>query len=170
MSKAPPSALSAARLAAVQALYEIELSGAPADPVLDAFLEGRWRVAGPEDDASLDGTKMVPPDRQLLSDLVGGVHGMGADLDGLLTGHLSQKHDVESLEMLVRIILRSAAFELRERLQVPARVVIGEYLDIARAFFDGKEPGLINGVLDSVTRAVRPGELPDARSKGAGAA
>ena len=66
---------------------------------------------------------------------------------------------VERLEILLRCILRLGTFELMARAQVPARVVISEHVDLADAFFSGREPGMVNGVLDRLARSLRPGEL-----------
>ncbi len=170
VTKPPREALSAARLVAVQALYEIDITDAPADPVLQEFLAGRWRMAGPEDDESPNGSRMTPPDKPLMSDLVGGVRGMWPSLDEVIGRHLSGRHTVDGLETLVRNVLRAGIFELRERLDIPARVVIGEYVDLGRAFFEGREPALINAVLDKAARDLRPGELPEDGRTDAGAA
>lgn len=149
----PPAAphRSAARLAAVQALYEIDLSGASADPVLAEFMARRWRVGG---DAAT-----AAPDPALLDDVVRGVTRRRADIDGMIGPALAGEWTVERLEAVLRAILRAGVYELVARGDVPARVVISEYLDVAHAFFAGNEAALVNGVLDRLARVLRPGEL-----------
>lgn len=153
--------LSAARLAAVQALYEMDLAGAGADPVLEAIMAERWSAAALESDSGDDGDNggFTPPDQDLLKELVAGV---SADLEGVdryLKMALNHPHTVESLETLLRAVLRAAAFEMAKRPQVPAVVVIKEYVDVADAFFDGREPALVNGFLDHLGRELRPAEF-----------
>ena len=80
-------------------------------------------------------------------------------MDGQIGGALSEEWTVDRLETLIRVILRSAVFELNNKPNVPASVVIDEYLDVAHAFFEGPESGLVNGVLDRLARDLRSGEL-----------
>ncbi len=147
---------SAARLAAVQALYEMDMAGAAADPILGAFLENRWRANGKDDAAAL-----VEPDGELLADLVRGVAARRADLDGMIGPALSAKWTVERLEVVLRAILRAGTYELLARSDIPPRVVINEYLEVAHAFFAGTETGLVNGVLDRLARTLRPREMEE---------
>lgn len=155
---APRSApLSAARLAAVQALYEMDLAGAGPDPVLEAILADRWRAASlPEGGEE---TEFTPPDMPLLKEIVAGVAADIASIDRFLKMALNHPHTVESLETLLRAVLRAAAYEMAKRPQVPAVVVIKEYVDVADAFFDGREPALVNGLLDHLARELRPAEF-----------
>jgi len=143
---------SAARLAAVQALYQVAMTGAPAEKVLAEFLEHRMA----ED---LDGLRLAVPDRRLLADLVTGVAAEAEELDDMLAAVLDENWPVERLETLLRVVLRAGAYEVAGRRDVPARVVISEYVDLADAFFGGKEPGLVNGVLDRLARSLRPEEF-----------
>lgn len=142
----------AARLAAVQALYQMELGGGNADQVVAEF--DRHRLG-----KEIDGESFGEVDRKLFADLVRGVAIGCSDLDSMIAACLSEDWKVERLEAVLRAILRAAAFELSERHDVPPRVVITEYVDLADAFFSGKEPALVNGVLDCVARAIRPDEL-----------
>lgn len=146
---------SLARLAAAQALYQIDL--APADPetVLREFLDGRL-------EEEVEGVRLAPADRTLLAELVRGVSAQHGELDDMLAAVLDEDWPVERLEILVRAVLRAGVYELAEHRDIPARVVISEYLDVADAFFDGKEPALVNGVLDRVARALRPEEFEPA--------
>ena len=150
----PRAALSAARLAAVQALYEVDVAGTPADAVVGEFLAERWSRATAE-----VGTEATAPDRELFRLLVLGVAGQLAEVDRAVAGALTGTWTLARLEVLLRAILRAGAFELMVRPAVPARVVITEYLEVAHAFFAGTEPGLVNGVLDRLARTLRPGEL-----------
>lgn len=158
---------SAARLAAVQALYEMDLAGAGPDAVLEEFLQKRWRQdmdeggdgsgedAGPDD----GGDNMVAPDNKWLRELVHGVASQREELDGLIGPALSGEWTVKRLEALLRVILRAGAFELKSKPNVPANVVISEYLDVAHAFFEDNETRLVNGVLDHLARELRAGEF-----------
>ena len=151
----------AARLAAVQAIYEMELAASSADTVLRGFRERRWEsAAGGEVEAG--GRSIRPaqgePDQVLLNELVHGVAERQADLDAMITPALSAEWPLERLEAVLRAILRAGAFELFVRTDVPLRVVITEYVDIAHAFFQGKEPGLVNAVLDRLGRVLRQDE------------
>jgi len=150
-----PTALrrrSVARLAAVQALYQIDLSGAPPAAVIAEFQKHRL---GREQ----DGENYGQADTALFADIVNGVIARQADLDGALSGALTADWPLERLETVLRAVLRAGAYELLARTDVPARVVISEYLDLAHAFFAGKEPGLVNGVLDRIAHMLRPGDL-----------
>ncbi len=140
---------SAARLAAVQALYQAELTGAPVEAVLAEFLALRL---GEE----IDGVSLAGADRGLLDLLVRGVGKERDELDDMLAAVLDENWPVERLETLLRILLRVGALELSRRPEAPVRVVVSEYVDLAGAFFGGKEPGLVNGVLDRLARALRP--------------
>lgn len=154
--------LSAARLAAVQALYEMDVSGAGPDAALEAIMADRWRAVAPADDG--EDAEFTPPDTDLLKELVSGVSGDLPAVDRCLKMALNHPHTVDSLETLLRAVLRAAAFEMEKRLQVPAVVIIKEYVDVADAFFDGREPALVNGFLDNLARQLRPAEFSPSRS------
>lgn len=143
---------SSARLAAVQALYQMELGGSTPDQVLREFLEVRLK----ED---VDGFSLAEADRRLFAELVRGVAAEAQDLDDMLAAVLDEDWPVSRLEPLLLALLRAGAYELSARPGVPARVVISEYLAVADAFFSGKEPALVNGVLDRIARALRPEEF-----------
>lgn len=160
---------SAARLAAVQALYELELVGAETDPVIQGFLEKRWVMdddAGDDDAGDNAGAStLAEPDSELLGCIVRGVWSDRAELDAALGGALAKEWPLERLEALLRAILRAGAFELKSLGEVPPRVVISEYVEVTHAFFDGKQAGLVNGVLDRLARTLRPRELEDDRGE-----
>ncbi len=154
---------SAARLAAVQALYEMDLADAGPDAVLEEFLQKRWRQdsneGGQDGDPDDCGDTMIAPDNKWLGELVHGVTSQREELDGLIGPALSGEWTVKRLEALLRVILRAGVFELKSKPNVPANVVISEYLDVAHAFFEDKETGLVNGVLDHLARKLRAGEF-----------
>lgn len=170
--KAGPGAgkRSAARLAAAQALYEIDITAAPPDPVLIEFMAKRWTVDPETGERLVEGGKkgkgaaLVEPDAALLGELVRGVVARQAELDSRIGPALSGEWTVERLEVLLRSILRAGAFELMAKPDVPAPVVISEYVDVAHAFFAGNEPALVNAVLDRLARTLRPGEMDGAAS------
>lgn len=143
---------SAARLAAAQALYQVEIANAPVEQVLKEFLDHRLGE-------SIDGVLLVEADRDLLCDLVRGVSAQPDAFDDMLAAVLDADWTVERLETLLRVVLRIGAYEMSDRRDVPARVIISEYLDLADAFFGGKEPGLVNGVLDRLAHELRPEEF-----------
>jgi N utilization substance protein B len=141
---------SAARLAAVQALYQIDLSGAGSEDALAMVLAGG---------ATLDETGLAAEaDPQLASIIVRGVSqaSMIERLDQMIDGALAAGWSVPRLEILMRAILRAGVFELLECPEVPPKVVINEYVEVAHAFFDRGEPGMVNGVLDTLARRLRP--------------
>jgi N utilization substance protein B len=156
-AKPDMSRRTAARLAAVQAIYEMEMAERSADAVLRDFAADRWGAAGV--DAEADGPlRRVDPDAAFLGDLVRGTAGRLADIDGMIGPALSAEWPLDRLEAVLRAILRIGAYELFARADVPLRVIISEYVDIAHAFFDVKEAGLVNAVLDRIGRVLRPDE------------
>jgi len=151
---------SAARLAAVQALYEMDVAGADADDVLEEFLQKRWRLGrAVEAPDGGDEEPLTDPDDEWLGDLVHGVATRREELDGFIGPALSGDWTVDRLETLLRVILRAGTYELANKPDVPAAVVITEYLNVSHAFFEGKETNLVNGVLDHLARELRSGEL-----------
>jgi len=147
---------SAARLAAVQALYQIDHSGEPGEQVLEEFL--RFRLGD-----SFDTEQDVAPHKNLFSEIVAGVSAQEPGIDEIISAALSNKWTFERVEIILRAILRAGVYELQARKDTPARVVITEYVDIAHAFYDGQEPGMVNGMLDRISRNLRPGEFSDAK-------
>ena len=143
---------SVARLAAVQALYQIDVSAADPDDVVKEFARDRF-VDG--DGAGLP----MAPDRELFAELVLGACARRAEVDPLVGGALDEGWTLDRLELLLRAVLRCGAFELLGRPDIPAAVVIDEYVEVAGAFFERGEPGLVNGVLDRLAHDLRPAEL-----------
>lgn len=148
-------ARTAARVTAVQALYEIEVGDCDSEAILANFVTQRWPWWG------LDAT-LPPPDEVYLSHLVRGVEAERPELERAIDAALATRLDQAHLEILLRCILLAGAYELRALTETPTKVILNEYINIARAFFSGKEPGLINGVLDALARRYRPerGVLP----------
>jgi len=147
------SARRVARLAAVQALYQLELNpGRGADAVVREFIRERL---GREIDGDLYGEA----DAELFADIVRGVTGDRERLDETVSAALSEEWPLGRLDTILRLILEAGAYELARRPDIPPRVTMSEYVGIAYAFFTGKEPGLANGVLDRLARALRAAEL-----------
>lgn len=147
--------LSAARLAAVQAIYQIDMTGGPADTVVTEFLYHR---GGAELD---EAAPSIETDRAFFAALVRGVAQYRAELDRAIAALLVEDWPLERLEKVMAAILRAGAFELMHRPEVPARVAISEYVDIAHAFLEGKEVGMVNGVLDRLARLRREAEMAE---------
>lgn len=162
---------SAARLAAAQALYLIEITGAAEDDVLRDFLEGRLGGRGVVSRADELGEEveieqpLVEPDPQLFTRVVRGVSERREELDTMIKGALAPGWTLERLEAVLRAVLRAGAFELMAVRDVPPRVAISEYVDVARAFYAGDEPGLVNAVLDRIAHVVRAEDFEDGRRR-----
>ena len=147
------TARSTARLAAVQAIYQIEMTSVPPASVVTEF--NRFPLG---DEASGE-SDFVDADEAMFGELVTGTQSNLSELDAEISKVLSAEWPLERLEMVLRAILRVGAYELAFRIDVPARVVINEYVDIAHPFFAGKEPGMVNGVLDKLAHGIRVTEM-----------
>ena len=143
---------SAARLASVQALYQMEIAGKGLADVIAEF-EAHW--LGRE----IEGHEMKPAEAAFFRSLVEGVIAHQAAIDRLIDESLSKGWPLRRIEAVLRAILRSGAFELLRRKDVPVKVVIREYGDIAAAFYEGEEVGMVSAVLDTMARRARPGDL-----------
>lgn len=141
-------ARSVARLAAVQALYQMEVSSAGAEAVIREFAEHRF-------DRDLDDMALAGADEAFFADLVRGVVANQREVDQAIARRLAQNWRLERIDATVRAILRSGAYELTHRADVPTEVVIDEYVELAKSFFEGPEPGFVNGALDAVAQDVR---------------
>jgi len=140
---------SAARLAAVQSLYQLALDPeATGVGVVDEF---RAHRLGKE----LEGALYHAADEDFFRDIVVGVGERRDELDALIRAHLAKNWRFERLETLICAILRAGAYELAARPDVPTAVVVNEYVDVAKAFYGGDEPGFVNGLLDAIAREVR---------------
>jgi N utilization substance protein B len=138
----------AARLAAVQAIYEIAVTDADADTILDNFLNQRWPRSGAEE-------SLPPPDIRLLTAMLNGVLAALPDLDREIDAILANRRGAERIEVLLRAILRVGAYELMAMETVPTKVILNEYINLAHAFFAGGEPALVNAVLDRLALRYR---------------
>jgi N utilization substance protein B len=141
-------ARSVARLAAVQALYQMEAAGIGAAAVVREFHDHRF-------DRDMDGQTLAGADETFFAELVSGVAEGQVAVDRSVARRLSQGWRLERLDATARAILRCGAFELMERPETPIEVVIDEYMEIAKSFFSGTEPGFINAALDAVARDAR---------------
>ncbi|WP_375458469.1 transcription antitermination factor NusB [uncultured Enterovirga sp.] len=157
---AKPAERSAARLAAVQALYQMEVAGKGVTDVMAEF-ESFWM--GRE----VEGVTFGQAENSFFRALLVGTVEQQRAVDPAVDTALSAGWPLARVEAVLRAILRAGAYELAFRKDVPARVVISEYVDIAHSFYSGDEPGLVNGVLDSVAREARPGELPERSGRAA---
>jgi N utilization substance protein B len=148
----PPVARSAARLGAVQALYQMDLAGTDVGEVLAQFSS---RATGD----AFDEGECGPADFPFLKEVVDGVVREQRTIDPAVDHLLDKSWPLVRLDATLRAILRAAAYEIMFMENVPARVAINEYLDVAHAFFDEQEPKLLNGVLNSLARQRRPDEF-----------
>lgn len=137
-----------ARLAAVQALYQMEMSGAGAEAVIAEFTEHRF-------DRDMEGETLAEADESFFADLVKGVVARQSAIDGAVTRRLASGWRLERIDATLRAILRAGGWELMHRLDVPVEVAIDEYVEIAKSFFEGPEPGFVNGALDGIARDAR---------------
>lgn len=158
MSGATPKLRRQARLSGVQALYQMDLTQATTKPVIYEFLNHRF---GFEDEEG-----MVAADEKFFEELVEGVVLHQDHIDSLLDKQLPEKWPLRRLDMTLRALLRAAIFEVTWRPDVPALVIIDEYVSIASDFFDGKEPGMVNAVLDKIAKSVRATEFGVTSSPG----
>jgi N utilization substance protein B len=153
-SRSRSAPLSAARLAAIQALYQMEMTGTDAADVVAEFRDHRMADAN-------DAAGCQQADTAFFADLVKGVVAGQRRIDPLIDAQLAEGWRLKRIDSTLRAILRAGTYELMEKADVPARVVINEYVDVAHAFFEGDEPKVVNGVLDALARAMRAGEFQD---------
>jgi transcription antitermination protein NusB len=142
-----------ARLAAVQALYQLELNR-EVDPEMVVREFARHRFGH-----GIDGDQYGEADPALFADVVRGVTADLHHLDETISAALTEEWPLPRLDAVLRAILRAGAYELVHRRDVPPRVSISEYTTVAHAFFSGKEPGLANGVLDNIGHRQRGTEM-----------
>jgi N utilization substance protein B len=142
----------AARLAAVQALYQMDLAATPLHEILAQF-ESHW--LGRE----IEGAQFLPAEAAHFRDVVSGVVAEQRKLDPMIDAVLARNWPLKRIETVLRAILRAGAYELECKRDVPARVVVSEYVDVANAFVDREETGMVNAVLDQLARQLRAGEF-----------
>ena len=139
---------SAARLAAVQALYQQEMEGTAVAPLLHEFHHHRLG-------ATIDGVEYADAEVEFFDDLVKGVDARREELDALIAGKLAADWSLNRLDKPMRQILRAGTYELVARADVATGTIISEYVDVAKAFYDPRETGFVNGLLDAVAKDVR---------------
>jgi N utilization substance protein B len=145
----------AARLAAVQALYQMDIAGTPVNDILAEF-ESHW--LGRE----IEGSQYLPAEAAYFRQIVEGVIAAQRRLDPMIDRALAGGWPLKRVETVLRAVLRAGAYELDLRRDVPARVVVSEYVDVANAFLDGDETGMVNAVLDALARSLRTAEFDPA--------
>jgi len=140
---------------AVQALYQIDILGGSADATIMEFLEHRTEIVDDDGETRV----RLEADKALFADLVRGVVREKANIEAALDGSLDSGSGSARLEPLLRAIMKAGIFELQTRSDIPAKVVISEYVHLTDAFFDSREPGLVNAVLDRLARVLREDEV-----------
>jgi N utilization substance protein B len=149
MSQTRSRSRSAARLAAVQALYQHEMEGTPLPRLLKEFHDHRLG-------ATIEDETYYEAERDFFDDLVTGADARRADIDALISERLAEGWSLERLDRPMRALLRAGTYELIARADVPVGSVISEYIDVAHAFYDKRESGFVNGLLDAIAKQARP--------------
>ena len=139
---------SAARLGAVQALYQQEMEGTPLARLLKEFHDHRLG-------AVIEGAQYAEAEQDFFDDIVAGVDARRTNLDDLIADRLADGWSLDRLDRPMRAILRAGTYELVARPDVPVATVISEYVDVAHAFYDKRESGFVNGLLDGIAKEVR---------------
>ena len=142
----------AARLAAVQALYQMDIGGSGINDIFAEF-ESHW--LGNE----VEGEQYLPAEEAFFRDVVAGVVRDQTKLDPLIDDALSKGWPLKRIDAILRAVLRAGSYELEHRLDIPARVVVSEYVDVAHAFVEKDETGMVNAVLDQIARQFRASEF-----------
>ncbi|MDX2209009.1 MAG: transcription antitermination factor NusB [Sphingopyxis sp.] len=143
-------ARSAARLAAVQALYQHEMEGTPLPKLLTEFHHHRLG-------AEIEDAQYAKADGTFFDDVVKGTLARADEIDAAITARLADGWTLDRLDKAMKAILRAGTYELIARADVPRGAVVNEYVDVAKAFFDAREAGFVNGLLDAIGGAVRAG-------------
>ena len=139
---------SAARLAAVQALYQHEMEGTPGPQLIHEFHQHRIG-------AIVEDAEYAEADIPFFDDIVKGALARADEIDAAITAKLASGWTMERLDRTMKAILRAGTYELMARGDVPVGAVVSEYVDVAKAFFDGREAGFANGLLDAIGKEVR---------------
>jgi N utilization substance protein B len=149
MSNGRSRSRSAARLAAVQALYQQEMEGTPVPRLLKEFHDHRLG-------ALIEDAQYLKAERDFFDDIVTGATARSPEIDALIKARLAEGWTLERLDRPMRAILRAGTDELIARADVPVGSVISEYVDVAHAFYDKRESGFVNGLLDAIAKQARP--------------
>jgi transcription antitermination protein NusB len=143
-------ARSAARLAAVQALYQHEMDATPLPKLLTEFHHHRLG-------AEIEDAQYAKADSAFFDDVVKGALARAEEIDAAIIARLAEGWTMERLDKAMKAILRAGTYELMARPDVPRGAVVNEYVDVAKAFFDAREAGFVNGLLDAIGGSVRAG-------------
>lgn len=154
----PVNKRGAARLSAVQALYQMDMTGSKISDVVEEYENLR---IGKE----VDGDEYLEADLGWFRGIVSGVVNEQKQLDPLIHQTLPEDWPLSRIDTLLRSVMRCGAFELKNRKDVPGRVVITEYIEIAKSFFEEDEPRLVNGVLDRIAKEMRPEEFSNGKTE-----
>ena len=139
---------STARLAAVQALYQMEMEATPLPRLLHEFHQHRLG-------ATIGDVTYTDAESDFFDDVVTGADARRDEIDALITGRLAEGWSLARLDKPMKAILRAGSYELLARPDVPTATVISEYIDVAHAFFDKRETGFVNGLLDAIAKSAR---------------
>jgi N utilization substance protein B len=143
---------SAARLAAVQALYQQEMEGTPTNRLIHEFHAHRLG-------ATIGDVTYVDAEESFFDDLVSGTSARLTEIDELIAARLAKGWSLARLDKPMKALLRVGAYELLARADVPVATVISEYVEVAKAFYDKRESGFVNGLLDALAKAARPAQV-----------
>ena len=153
----PANKRGVARLAAVQALYQMDIAGTPVDKIVNEFENVRFTE-------EIDGAQLRDADPAFFRSIIAGVIAEQKTIDPQIHLALTSNWPLTRVDSILRAILRSGCFELMKKKDVPAKVVISEYLDVANAFFEGEVPAVVNGVLNRLASELRPDEMAQSAS------
>jgi len=148
MTKTRSLSRSAARLAAVQALYQQDMEGTPLPRLLKEFHDHRLG-------ATIEDATYHDAERDFFDDIVAGADARRSEIDTLISSRLAEGWTLERLDLPMRAILRAGTYELIARADVPVGSIISEYVDVAHAFYDRRESGFVNGLLDAIAKERR---------------
>lgn len=152
---AKSQARSAARLAAVQALYQQHMESTALARLLDEFHQ--HRLGRTIDEDAFDEAEYADAEVSFFDDVVRGVDARRDEIDAIITGKLANGWSVARLDKTMLQVLRAGTYELLARADVPAAVTINEYVEVAKAFFDDGQAKFVNGILDAVAKDARAG-------------
>lgn len=162
-SKPARPSRSVARLAAVQALYQMDVAGAGVEAVVREFADHRFGAVVDPDGLAPEGegSVLADADEAFFAEIVRGVVTHQARIDAAITRRLAANWRLDRLDATLRAALRAGCYELLDQPKVPTEVVIDEYVELAKAFFDPTDAGFVNGALDGLARDLRPDPQSD---------
>lgn len=139
---------SAARLAAVQSMYQMQQTGIDSEAATRDYVAHRMGIEE-------DGNLFIAADTDLLEKILSGVQQRHGDIEPILNASLNENNPLDRQEMLIKCVLCCGVFELIEHGDIDAGIIINDYVDVAKSFYDGKEPGFINAILDKTAKTIR---------------